>query len=469
MTLRIFGFVIVILVVAVVLFWGCKPARLEPKQPEEKYTDTQVTIPRLLSVVNIPVTISVAEIERQINAQVKDLIFEDNSLEDNGKDDLLLKVWKREPIQIESGSEVFRITVPLKIWAKKGIKVLGITTYKETTFSLNARFVSTLHVNSDWQVVASTMADGYDWIEKPYVRLGFIEIPITGIISQILDREQQNIAGQMDNQLKEQLALKMYVQQVWQAMQQPLQVSKQYDAWVKVTPLEVWMTPLLSNETTVKAQIGIKAYTETMIGKKPVISSLTPLPALQIHEQAEEDFQLGLTGEISHQAATQIAISELVGKTFEFQNGSRKITIISLDLYGNGSNLVIKTGITGSLDGTLYLVGKPYFNPQTQSIELKNMDFSLDTKDRLVKAANWLAHGTLVKKMQENIKIPLKSQLELAKKNLQAQLENKQLMKGISLNGKLEEFSPGDVIITPETIVAVVTAKGKLDIKIDGL
>jgi hypothetical protein len=468
-TLRVIIWGLAIVVLLAFLVWSCQPSRFEPKKPEEKYSDSQASIPKLVSVVNIPIEISVAEIQHQINTQVQSLIYEDNSLEDNDNDNLLMKVWKRENIQVEVTNDEFLITVPLKVWAKKGVNVLGMTRFQETTFSLNARFITRIGVKSDWRLVTSTDADGYDWIEKPYIKIAFIEVPITGIVSRVLDQEQQKIATQLDDQLAQQLDLKPFLQKVWQLMQQPVHLSQQYDAWLQVTPLEIWMTPLKAQGQAVQARIGIKGHTETIIGHKPAAKALSPMPDLRISEQAADDFQLGLTGEISHSSATQIAASELVGKTFEFQNGSRKVTITSIDLYGNNSNLVIKTGISGSLNGTVYLVGKPFFNPKTQSIELRNMDFSLDTKDRLLKVANWMAHGTLVKKMQENLQLPLGPQLELARQNLKAQLVNKQLIKGISLNGTLDEFTPGDVFITPQSIIAVVTAKGKLDIKINGL
>ncbi len=462
-----FGFIL--LVFLAFLVWSCQPSRFEPKQPEEKYADAQVTIPKLVSVVNIPVEISIAELQNQINTQVKSLIYEDNSLENNNNDNLLMKVWKRESIQIEANQGEFLVTVPLKVWARKGVNVLGMTSFQETTFALNAKFITRIGVKPDWKVATSTDANGYDWIEKPYIRIGFIEVPITGIVSRILDQEQQKIAVQLDDQLQQQLDLKPFLQKVWELMQQPIRVSQQYNAWLRVTPLEVWMTPLKAQGSAIRARIGIKAHTETVFGHQPTAPSPSPIPTLKISDQAADDFQLGLTGEISHAAATQIAASELVGKTFEFQNGSRKITITSVDLYGNNSNLVIKTGITGSLAGTIYLIGKPFYNPKSQAIELKDMDFSLDTKDRLLKAANWLAHGTLVKRMQDNLKIPLGTQLELTRQNLRTQLTSKQLMKGIVLNGTLDEFTPGDVVITPQSIIAIVTAKGKLDVKIDGL
>ena len=111
------------------LLHACQPPRFEPDRPEEQYASTAVTIPKLVSTVNVPVEIPLAELERQVNARVNGLIFEDNSLEDNGNDGLLLKVWKRDSIRVQPSGDAFLFIVPLKVWAKKGLTVLGVTNF----------------------------------------------------------------------------------------------------------------------------------------------------------------------------------------------------------------------------------------------------------------------------------------------------------------------------------------------------
>ncbi len=459
-----------LLIGCLLLLVCCQPSgRFEPPQPEEKYSAAPSSVPSPVSVINIPIAIPVAELERKINARVAGLLYADSSLENNNRDELLLKVWKRENIRLETANGQFNLVVPLRIWAKKGISVLGMMNYQDTEFSLDAKFISRISVNSDYQVVTNTTANGFDWVEKPYLKLGFVEVPITGLVERILAEQQPDIARQMDAQLRQQLDLKPYVGQVWQLLRQPLLVSRAHDAWLRVTPLEIWMTPLAANGPMAEARIGIKARTETWLGQKAAVAGAAAVPPLRFSNQLAHDFQLGLTGEISHAAATRMAATALVGKTFEFQGGKRKITLTSVDLYGNNGNLVIKTGVSGSLDGTVYLVGKPFFNPANQMIEMKDLDFALDTKSRLAKAAGWLAHGNLAKRMQENFRIPVGGQLETARAAIQSQLANYPLAKGVTLNGHLNDFTPSEVIITPQYIIAVVTAKGKLDVKISGL
>jgi hypothetical protein len=91
--------------------------------------------PKIKSSINIPIKIPLSAVSNTVNASVKNLIFEDNSYEDNDNDQFKVKVWKTKPIKILGGkNENLLIAVPLKIWAEKGIGTFGIYNYQNTTF-----------------------------------------------------------------------------------------------------------------------------------------------------------------------------------------------------------------------------------------------------------------------------------------------------------------------------------------------
>ena len=74
------------------LLTGCQSGiRLDPTAPKEayKFTEMEVRSERFLSTVHVPVSIGLADVERQLNAQVNGLIYEDNSPDDNNGDKLL--------------------------------------------------------------------------------------------------------------------------------------------------------------------------------------------------------------------------------------------------------------------------------------------------------------------------------------------------------------------------------------------
>ncbi len=452
---------------------SCSRKTINPIQPEETYTQVSIQPENQLSVINIPISIPIAEVEKQLNKGVQELIYEDNSPDNNGGDNLLLKVWKREPITIQAQGDEFHITAPLRIWAKGGLSLdkMGInhTEFKETECALNVHFTSRITIDQDWKVKTITSAKGYDWITKPKIQLGFIEISVASFLDNIIDKQQARIALQLDNQVAEKLDIKKHVQKAWTTLQQPILLSDEYNTWLQVLPTEVFVTPVYVQNNMAGAMLGVKAFSQTTVGQKPEAVIQDQLPLLQLAKEIPDEFAVGVSGQVSHEYAAQILTEKFVDQTFSFSEGKYEITLTSIDLYGNGENIVVKAGMAGSVEGTMYLTGKPYFDQATQSVGLLNLDYDLDTRNKLIKTASWLAKGKFVRTMQDALKIPLGDRIEEVKELIQHKITHRQVAKGIVLNGQLDELSPTEVYITPQSIVAVVLAKGKLNVKIDGL
>lgn len=468
------GCFLIIFSIILLILTSCNSKKIiNPSQPEETYTHVSIQPVSQLSVINIPVSISIAEVEKQINSQVKELIYEDNSIENNSGDNLLLKVWKREPIIIQALDNSFYITVPLRIWAKGGLSLekMGInhTEFKETACELNVHFISKVAVDQNWQVKTVTTAKGYDWVSKPKIKIGFVELSVASFLDNIIDKQQARIAAQLDEQIEKKLDITGYIQKGWNMVQQPFLLSEEYDTWLKVVPAEIFMTPLVVKENLVQTRIGIKAYSHTFSGAKPEVTINEQLPSLQLVKEISDEISIGVSGQVSHEYAAQMLTKKFVNQTFSFAEGKYEITLTSIDLYGNGENIVVKAGMAGSIEGTLFLKGKPYYDQATQSVALHNLDYDLDTRNKLIKTANWLAKGKFVRTLQEKLRIPLSGRIEEVKELIQGKIAHKEVIKGVFVQANLEELLPADVYITPQSIVAVATAKGKATVKIEGL
>ena len=52
-------------------------------------------------------------------------------------------------------------SVPLKIWAEKGIGTLGLYSYQETQFKVVMNFISSVEFLQNWQVKTTTSTAGF--------------------------------------------------------------------------------------------------------------------------------------------------------------------------------------------------------------------------------------------------------------------------------------------------------------------
>ena len=131
--------------------------------------------------------------------------------------------------------------------------------------------------------------------------------------------------------------------------------------------------------------------------------------------------------------------------------------------------MIVALDILGSINGTIYLSGIPNYNPISKEIYFDQMDYVLNTKGILTKSANWLLQGTILRKIQENCRYSIKGNLEEGKKSMNPYLTNYSPMKGVFINGTINDFEFEKVELTDKAIIAFITTSGKMDIKVDGL
>ncbi len=450
------------------LFTACQPPKTtQPKAPAEsyQYTNMQIQNEKHKSVVQVPVELSIAELSRHLNTQVQGLIYEDQDRQEGFK----IKVWKRAPIVADARDSLLYYTVPLKIWGEKSYQVLGISGAQATEFQINLKFMTRFGLDPDWKVRTQTVSAGFDWVTKPSIKVAGIDIPITGIISRKITENLEKFSKAIDDNIRQNLVVKPYVLQAWNLIREPRLLSEQYRTWLVVTPTEILMSPFNVGNGKISTTLGIRGFTQTLTGEKPTIKPATDIPNLIVTTDIQEGFQIGLIGVVPYEEASKLAAAQFIGKTFDFKEGKYKIEVTSIDIYGQNDKLVIKAGLKGSINGVIYLKGVPYYDTHLKTLSLKNVDYDLNTQSVLLKTANWLLQGRFAKQIEQQFVFPVGAQVEEAQKAIRQQLTNKKVAKGIGFGGRLDALDPDQVYLTPTSLVALIVAKGRIEIKIDGL
>ena len=450
---------------------GCAKRNFKATAPAAQY-DRPVETVKEVSNLNIPIEIPLAVLEKQMAEQLPNPFYEDNSLDDNGGDNLMIRVKRRAPIRIEARNGYFVFTVPVNIWSKVGWKMeqFGVTLskYEDTEFDIDIQFISKVNIGSDWRVKTQTSDNGFKWVSKPVIKIGMFNIPVTTIVEKIIDEQLPVVAKLIDQQVASKVDIKPQMMEAWRNLQTPLLVNQEYEAWLKVTPLELLMTPFSAKGKSVKLTIGLKARTETILGKQPVVTINNTLPPLQIATMpVEEKFAVGLVAEVPYEHAKKLAMKQTVGKVYEFKEGKYKIEVLDIDIYGQDDHLIVMADLKGSLNGKVYLRGKPVYDAATRSVKIQDLDYDLDTKNKLLNMADWLAHGQFVKTMAPYFNVSLASQLDEAQKLIQQNLANNKVNQNITLNGKLNQLSPDAIYVTPSAIQTVIKAQGFMEVLVN--
>ncbi|MEL7222629.1 MAG: DUF4403 family protein, partial [Bacteroidota bacterium] len=404
---------ILYLVLLYVLFFfgACKSS--QPNRPVENYEEEQRFEPQN-SVIRIPVDIDLKDLELSLNKYFAESIYEDDSFEDGDK--MKVKAQKDGEIKIDVQGMSVNYEIPLSLWIQYDLGLGKV----EATGRLDLTFKTDFKIESDWQLKTLTSLQSHVWKEKPRLKMGVVSVPVQAIANLIISRSETTIANNIDNAVAENFKMEEYVAEAWKLMFAPYQLSEEYKTWLLVNPTDVGMTPLQVVNNRMQATIVVQSQPSLIFGEQPATPPqhvLPPFAYRYLNPEAERGFQIYLDATLPYEDAERLTRQNLQGERFE--QGKRHVVIEDIELYGQGSKMVVNLRLSGSYNGSVYLMGYPLFNARRNRIEIDNLEYTLDTKNFLLRSAAWLAKGTLKSKLQENMDYLLDYNLRDAQEQMQ--------------------------------------------------
>jgi Domain of unknown function (DUF4403) len=462
MKLRSFYLVLFMLARAITIFAQNLPTNTlptPPTKPMESYTNTPDEA--RISTLNIPVNIELWELEHAMNNKIAGVIYEDRSFTD---DNLMVVASKSNWITMRLDANSIYYRVPIHVWMLKNIKLANV----EGEGELYLNFKTNFRINESWDLTTYTEVVDFQWIRKPVVKLGFADLPVEYVANIVLNKSKASLAQAIDKQVKESMNIKQSVQDAWNLMQQPIQLMEAYKMWVKVTPQALSMTPLRAANNVIQTIISAKGISEVTFGDKPFFHENTQLPPLVMNENAStDDYFVTVNTDIPYEEAERMAKLNILGQTFT--GGGKTVKVEDIKLFGQGEKMMIETLLSGDFEGNVFFIGKPVFKPETNTVEMEDLDYELKTKNFLYKSLNAIFHSKLKSTMAENMKFPMSDKLDLMKNIIQQQLANYQVNENMSLKGELHDISVDKTYLTPQGIKVLLTSKGKLNMFVKGL
>ena len=438
------------------LFVSCSNKKLT--RPMEQYKS--ILDKQEISKIRVPVSFSKNKIEEIINKVLPDPLYNDD---DSSGDNMKVRATKHDSIKVSIDGKKINYIIPLDIWVEKG---LGITDV-EAEGKISLEMETIFDIAKDWSMESNTELKNFEWIEKPVLKLGFMDFPVEKIASGIIGNAKEKITAAIDQEISKSTALRDQITKGWEKIKSPILVSEKEQVWLLLSPKTIGLSSPESVNDSLKSNIYVECKPVISVGEKMLLDSVYPLPEMSWVEDGDNQFHLNLLTEISYTEAEKLAKQYAVGKTFE--EGKRKITIDDIKLFGQNEKLIVDALVSGSYNGHIYMTGKPVFNETKNLIEIEDLDYELKTKNFLVSSFGWIVKKGLRKTMQEKMKFPLEDNLDKVKVTIQEQLNERELANGIRAKGVLDDFKVTKTMMTPNSIAASVSLKGRLNIILDEL
>ncbi len=435
-----------------------------------------------LSSITVPVSVSVAALEDKLNKEIADILYRDTNLND---DNLAVTVARNGSLSMRAERDKVYFSVPLRIYAKGRWKwdpcklCPSIDKTEDTSFDMIIKTESKIGLTEDYRISTVTSGD-FEWGNtKPVLELGPLRIGLARFVEPALRQQMATLSKQLDKELQSRVDVKKYVSEAWQQLQQPVKLDDGLNAWLTVVPQEIRMAPLLAQNGTLNTRLGITSYITVTTDGKPQVQLNRNLPKLVVDSRMSDAIQIGLTASIPYDHASKLLQEQVAKQTYTFDGGKSEITVNEAAITPGGNQLVLmldvngktKAGIfTKKIQGKVYLRGTPYYDAETASIRVRDVAYDLDTKDKILSAASWLAQNKFEEMIQQQVNIPVQHELDNARRMLQTTLDKQgRVHESVLLRGSINHISPDNIYLTQDGIKAVVNAKGTLTATIDKL
>lgn len=404
------------------------------------------------SDISVSLEIDLPKLQSSINKNLNGVLYEDNSLDG---DNLMIRLTKSDQIRFQVRGNQIDYTLPLKVWVKTGFKksLFGVLLedYYEAEGIIELQARTQLLITRKWNLQPQTQILSYRWIEEPKLNISGFKLPVTTISDLAFSYGKDKMNGMIDQAIRDNLNLRKYVEQVWSDVQNPMLVNSEHQIWLRITPLQVSLSPFVSTPDKLAFNVGMKSVIESSIGEKlqPSVRR-TQLADLQSHVSNVSECKIFTIADINYAKLEDLARKEMIGKTFT--QGKKSITIKEIRIFGIQNKLQVEALVEGSVKGKLIFTGIPVFDNIEKQLVINDFDFDITTKNLLVKSASWIMHNKLLSMMKPMLNYSFKEDIDELLIAFNKSMSAYPLSKGITLQGQILNYNLDRVSVGEKSV-----------------
>ena len=280
-------------------------------------------------------------------------------------------------------SQRIQLTVPINVAGEVGLKPKGLGNLFQSKLPLNEDFspvfVINPVINSNWGIGAESF-ELVDLGGNLAVDVLGMKLDLSGLLSKEIRKwGNENLTGG-----KEIASLKTLVNLAWAQVGKPFSIN-----WIggntafSIQPEQVKLTEFFDTDQNYNLWLGMNGKINSH-PSEAVPSRAFPLPKLSSNENPQNELDIFIPLSISYEKLDELLKENLDGKAFRVD---KKTTMIPSNIKTRafGDLLAINMDFSAeqtsgkTLNGTLFVVGKPAFEEGTQSLVFENINFKMES------------------------------------------------------------------------------------------
>lgn len=321
---------------------------------------------------------------------------------------------------------------------------------------LNLAARSALTWSDQWRLQSHTTFAEPVFVEP--CQLAGLDLDATPLLKSVLQPRLVALGQSIDRIIRRRTEAKKRAETVWQKLQEPIELSP--NQWLVSNLSDARVGPITSNGTLfVKTSVNLVMEPKIVSGSKPEAVP-TSLPPLQLAALPLEGFHLALPIALEYARINQRLEEEMLGQEFQTPLGDT-LKVEGVQFYGSGDKLILALRVSGGVNGNLYATGTPVFEEGLGILRFVDLDFTVDTRNVLVRSANWMFHENILSSLKAHAVIDLSSQLQTLRSRLETAL-TRDLGPDARLQAEVLTLRPRGVYPTASGVEVHIIADGAM-------
>lgn len=358
------------------------------------------------------------------------------------------------------------LPITLDVEATVSTQVMGfpIGHTERATTSFAIRIDTRISADEAWQATSESTID-YQ-ITNANVGIGPARFDVRRLLDGQLRPYVTALRDVIDERLGAAIDLRGRMERLWPRVLQPIQVMDDPALYVQLEPVEVqWVRPRLEPGRFTFG-LGVSARVRSYLGAPPALPEIPPLPALREVDVMSNSFHLQVPIQVPFSELTARAQAELVGSERLLDSGAT-IRIDSVELRGASDGRVhilcginARKGMLRSAQGVLHMIGVPRYDPTTRVLRFEEVAYDLDTRNVLLRMANWAMHDDFLAGVQAALEFDIGATLDASLAAVNESARDIEVSEQLTLHVQLARVDIGPILVSDQAIVVVGLADG---------
>ncbi|MDP2877849.1 MAG: DUF4403 family protein, partial [Holophaga sp.] len=197
----------------------------------------------------------------------------------------------------------------------------------------------------------------------------------------------------MEQQVRDSAMLRQKAEALWAQAQQPLALAE--GVWLSLNPERIRLAPWASQGRVLIITPELQVRPVITLGPAPLIQ-VRPLAPLESSTLAiPPGFKVRVDADLPFEHATAQLRRQVQGKRFDTEKGS--FEVLDAVVRGQDGKAILELQLQGKITGRLTLQGRPAFDPTSGTLQLMDLDYTLESRSWITQFGEWLFRSTLKK------------------------------------------------------------------------